>query len=321
MYALTFSQFGGPEVLDYREVPEPLLRPGSALIALEAIGLNFADLYRRRGNYHLEGQPPYIAGYEGAGRILALGDGPGAFQVGDRVAFADSPHAQAQRAVVDLDRLIPLPTDISAQTAAALLLQGLTAQYLIRDSRQLQAGETVLVHAAAGGVGLLLVQLACAAGARVIGLTSSPVKAEAARQAGAAEVYLYSDDWAAQLRSAGGVDVAFDAVGTTLKQSFEAVKAGGQVVFYGMAGGDPPQIDPRQLMDASQTLTGGDLWNVLRTAADRRERASALFDQVRSGGLKVQVAQTFALSEGAAAHRLLESRASIGKVLLIPDQG
>jgi NADPH2:quinone reductase len=321
MYALTFSRFGGPEVLEYREVPEPVLQPGHAVVELEAIGLNFADLYRRRGTYHLAGEPPYIAGYEGAGRIVAVaGDHP-TFAVGDRVAFADSPFAQAERALVELDRLIPLPDDISSETAAALLLQGLTAQYLVRDSHPLQAGETALVHAAAGGVGLLLVQLARAAGARVIGLTSSLQKAEAARQAGVDEVLLYDSDWvqAACQISGGGADVAYDSVGRTLMQSFEAVRTGWRVVFYGMAGGDPPLIDPRFLMDTSKTLTGGDLWNVLRRPEDRRDRAAELFGRVRSGALTVQVAGRFALSDGASAHRLLESRQSSGKVLLIPD--
>jgi NADPH2:quinone reductase len=322
MYALTFSRFGGPEVLEYREMPDPVLRPGHAIIELEAIGLNFADLYRRRGTYHLAGEPPYIAGYEGAGRIVALADDSSPFAVGDRVAFADSPFAQAERVLVELDRLIPVPDDIPSETAAALLLQGLTAQYLIRDSYPLRAGETALIHAAAGGVGLLLVQLARAAGASVIGLTSSPEKAEAARLAGADQVMLYDGNWvqAVQETQAGGADVAYDSVGRTLMQSFEAVRIGGHVVFYGMAGGDPPLVDPRFLMDTSKTLTGGDLWNVLRRPEDRRERAAELFGQVRLGVLNVKIAGRFALSEGAAAHRLLESRQSSGKVLLIPGR-
>ncbi len=320
MRALTFSHFGGPDVLDYRDLPDPVLRPGHAIVALEAIGLNFADLYRRRGQYHLAGTPPYIAGYEGAGRIVALADDQSLFAVGDRVAFADSPHAQAELALVHMDHLIPLPDDIGSDTAAALLLQGLTAQYLVRDSHLLKAGETALVHAAAGGVGLLLVQMARAAGARVIGLTSSPQKAEAAQRAGAGEVLLYDSAWVSAVLelTGGGVDVAYDAVGRTLMQSFEAVRTGGQVVFYGMAGGDPPLVDPRLLMDTSKTLTGGDLWNVLRRPEDRRERAAELFEQVRSGALTVQVAARFPLRDGAAAHRLLESRQSSGKVLLLP---
>jgi NADPH2:quinone reductase len=315
---LAFDRFGGPEVLALRDVPDPALQPGHAVVRLRAIGLNFADVYRRRGNYHLAGDPPWIAGYEGAGVVESAGEGP--FRVGDRVGFADSPFANAELVPVPFDKLIPLPDDIPFETAAALLLQGLTAQYLTRDSHPLQRDESALVHAAAGGVGLLLVQIARAIGARVLGVTSSAAKAQAVLDAGADAVVLDSQDWVAAARALapGGVDVAYDSVGSTLTRSFEAVRTGGHVVFYGMAGGDPPLVDPRMLMDGSKRLTGGDLWNVLRTAEDRRSRAAELFGWVRSGSLKVQIAARFPLAEGAAAHALLESRRSSGKVLLIP---
>jgi len=318
MRALVFERFGGPEVLEIREVPDPAPRPGHAVVRLQAIGLNFADVYRRRGNYHLVGEPPWIAGYEGAGVVESAGEGP--FRIGDRVAFADSPFANAELVSVPFDKLIPLPGDVSAETAAALLLQGLTAQYLTRDSHPLRPGESALVHAAAGGVGLLLVQIAKALGARVLGVTSSEVKARSVLEAGADAVALDSQDWVAAARdlAPGGVDVAFDSIGATLLRSFDAVCTGGHVVFYGMAGGDPPPIDPRMLMDTSKSLTGGDLWNVLRTAEDRRGRAAELFGWVREGRLKVHVAARFPLAEGAAAHAFLESRQSSGKVLLIP---
>jgi NADPH:quinone reductase len=317
--ALAFERFGGPEVLALREVPDPLPRPGHAIVRMAAIGLNFADVYRRRGNYHLAGDPPWIAGYEGAG-VVASAAGESPFRAGDRVAFADSPFANAELVSVPFDKLIPLPADITAETAAALLLQGLTAQYLTRDSHALRAGESALVHAAAGGVGLLLVQIAKALGARVLGVTSSEAKAAAVREAGADAVALDAQDWVAAARelAAGGVDVAYDSVGTTLLRSFEAVRTGGHVVFYGMAGGDPPLVDPRMLMDTSKSLTGGDLWNVLRTPEDRRGRAAELFGWVRDGRLKVHLAAQFPLAEGAAAHAFLESRRSSGKVLLIP---
>lgn len=333
MRALCFDRFGGPEVLALREVPDPAPRPGHAVVRMAAIGLNFADVYRRRGNYHLAGEPPFIAGYEGAGVVESLdghdGDDSGGLRPGDRVAFADSPFANAELVSVPLEKLIPLPGDVSAETAAALLLQGLTAQYLTRDSHPLRPGETALVHAAAGGVGLLLVQIARALGGRVLGLTSSPEKAAAVRAAGAEAVALNREDWVAAARefgsstgrnggAGGGVDVAYDSVGSTLPQSFEAVRTGGHVVFYGMAGGDPPPVDPRMLMDTSKSLTGGDLWNVLCTAEDRRRRAAELFDWVRDGRLRVQITARFPLAEGAAAHALLESRKSSGKVLLIP---
>jgi NADPH:quinone reductase len=317
--ALAFDHFGGPEVLTLRDVPDPAPQPGHAVVRTRAIGLNFADIYRRRGNYHLAGDPPWIAGYEGAGVVeSAAGESP--FQVGDRVGFADSPFANAELVSVPFDKLIPLPDDIPFETAAALLLQGLTAQYLTRDSHPLQRGESALVHAAAGGVGLLLVQIAKALGARVLGVTSSAAKAQAVLDAGADAVALDSADWVAAAHSLapGGVDVAYDSVGSTLMRSFEAVRTGGHVVFYGMAGGDPPLVDPRMLMDTSKRLTGGDLWNVLRTAEDRRSRAAELFGWVRAGSLKVNVAARFPLAEGAAAHAFLESRRSSGKVLLIP---
>lgn len=319
MKALCFDRFGGPEVLEIRELPDPAPAPGHAIVHLQAIGLNFADVYRRRGNYHLAGEPPWIAGYEGAGVIESIA-GKGPFRIGDRVGFADSPYANAEKVSVPLEKLILLPDRITPETAAASLLQGLTAQYLTRDSHPLRPGESVLVHAAAGGVGLLLVQIAKALGARVLGLTSSDAKARAVLDAGADAAALADEDWvgAAHALAPGGVDVAYDSVGSTLMRSFEAVRTGGHVVFYGMAGGDPPLVDPRMLMDTSKSLTGGDLWNVLCTAEDRRSRAAELFGWILDGSLKVHVAARFPLAEGAAAHAFLESRQSSGKVLLIP---
>jgi NADPH:quinone reductase len=319
--ALTFHAFGDPSVLRYEEVADPTPDPGQAVVRTQAIGLNFADVYRRRGAYHLVGTPPYIAGYEAAG-VIEVADAQGQFRVGERVAFADSPYANAEQVAVDVDKLIPLPDAIDVETAAALLLQGLTAQYLCRDSYPLATGETALVHAAAGGVGLLLVQMAKAQGARVLALTSSADKAHNARAAGADETALYADDWVAQARRfAGGkgVDVVYDSVGSTLMQSLEASRVGGSVVFYGMAGGDPPPLDVRVLMDTSRTVTGGDLWNVLTSADTRRRYAAELFQRVETGQLHVQIAARLPLSRGAEAHALLEGRTVSGKVLLIPD--
>jgi NADPH:quinone reductase len=320
MKALCFDHFGGPRVLQYRDLPDPTRSTGQVLVRTRAIGLNFADIYRRRGNYHLTGQPPFIAGYEASGEVAAV-DAGSAFCAGQRVAFADSSHANAEFVAVPEDKLIPLPDDIAFELAAALLLQGLIAQYLCRDSHPLRAGETALVHAAAGGVGLLLVQIAKLLGARVIGVTSSARKREAALSAGADAVALYAEDWptAAREFSGGrGVDVAFDAVGSTLLRTFDAVRIGGHVVFYGMAGGDPPSIDPRMLMDTSKSLTGGDLWNVLTNPTERRTRSAELFEWVRSGKLHVEISARYPLAEGAAAHEFLESRNALGKVLLIP---
>ncbi len=319
MRALVFAQFGGPEVLHLRELPDPVPGAGEVLVRTRAIGLNFADIYRRQGHYHLAGDPPWIAGYEAAGDVVSAPAGCG-FAPGDRVAFADSPYANAELVAVPAERLIGLPDSIDYETAAALLLQGLTAQYLIRDSHPLRAGESVLVHAAAGGVGQLLVQLAVATGARVLALASTPEKTEVASKAGAHATATYSDDWvtAAHAFCESGVDVAYDSVGRTVHDSLRAVRTGGRVVFYGMAGGDPEPLDPRVLMDGSKTLTGGDLWNVLRTATDRRQRAFELFARVQAGSLKVAIDSRYPLAEGAAAHAHLESRRAIGKVLLIP---
>lgn len=328
MKALCFDRFGGPEVLEYREVPMPELLPGHARVRMAAIGLNFADIYRRRGNYHLAGNPPWILGYEGAGFIEALdtssteGKLAASFNVGQRVAFADAPFANAQFVVVPLEKLVPVPAEVPLVHAAALLLQGLTAHYLVHDSRKLAPGELALVHAAAGGVGGLLVQMVKLTGARAIGVVSSPEKQRVALEAGAEAALLYSEDWVAQAlaRSPGdrGVDVAYDSVGSTLLDSFRAVRVGGQVVFYGMAGGDPSPVDPRMLMDTSKTLTGGDLWNVLTSHRERLERSAELFTWLRDGRLKLSLARELPLSQGAQAHRLLESRSIMGKLVLVP---
>ena len=323
MKALVFDRFGGPEVLHIADVSDPLPTAGQALVRTRAIGLNFADCYRRQGRYHLVGNPPWIAGYEAAGEVVSAPDSSG-FAPGDRVAFADAPFANAELVAVDIERLIPLPADIGFDTAAALLLQGLTAQYLIRDSHRVRSGETVLVHAAAGGVGQLLVQLAKAEGAKVLALVSTAEKCAAAMAAGADAATVYDQDWVAQAQAFGahagqpGVDVAYDSVGSTVHDSLRAVRSGGHVVFYGMAGGDPAPVDPRVLMDGSKSLTGGDLWNVLRSADDRRARSAELFARIREGTLAIAIDSRYALADGAAAHAHLESRRALGKVLLIP---
>lgn len=323
MQALCFREFGGPGVLRMEEFPDPVPGPGCALVRMGAIGLNFADIYRRKGNYHLSGEPPWIAGYEGAGVIEGIhGDDLHGLKTGDRVAFADAPFANAELVAVPFEKLIPLPADIAVETAAGLLLQGLTAQYLARDSHSVKPGECVLIHAAAGGVGLLLTQIAKRLGARVLGLVSSEAKRQAALEAGADEVGLYSEDWVEAAHrfsaSGAGMDVVYDSIGSTLRQSLDALRAGGHAVFFGMAGGDPQPVDPRYLMDTSKTLTGGDLWNVLRNHEERILRANELFEWVRTGALNLRLAASFPLSEGAAAHAFLEGRGAIGKVLLIP---
>ena len=287
-----------------------------------SIGLNFADIYRRQGRYHLAGSPPWIAGYEAAGTIaeLHIEDSDGTWLVGQRVAFADSPHANAELVAVPLDKLIRLPEFIDFDIAAAVLLQGLTAQFLSADSYPVRAGDDVLVHAAGGGVGLLLTQLATARGAHVIALASSTDKREAALHAGATAAIDSGDGWVERVRAElpDGADVVYDSIGRTLPDSLALARTGGTVVFYGMAAGDPDPVDPRLLMDRSLTLVGGDLWNVLTSAQARQSRADALFEAIHSGKLQVPIAARFALSDGARAHALLEGRGVSGKVLLIP---
>lgn len=320
MRALLFDRFGGPEVLDWREVDDPALGPSDALVRIEAAGLNFADVYRRRGVWRPAGDPPWVNGYEGAGVVDRLGAEAEAagFKVGDRVGFADSPHANAELVAVPTDKLIPLSTAISTETAAAVLLQGLTAHYLAKDSHTIRSGEWVVIHAAGGGVGLLLVQIAKKLGAKVIGLASSNAKRGAAQCAGADQVLGY-DEWVASVReiTGGGADVVYDSIGSTLGESLEALRVGGNAVFFGMAGGDPAQVDPSVLMERSLSLTGGDLWNVLLSRDERRRRAAELFSWIEEGSVEVTIADRFPLARGADAHRLLESRSVAGKILLL----
>jgi NADPH:quinone reductase len=319
MKALTFSTFGKPEVLQYIDVPEPVLKAGEILLQTKAIGLNYADVYRRQGNYHLKGEPPFIAGYEGAG-IIVNANGADEFKNGDKICFADVPFANAEFVAVPVVNAIPLPNGISFETAAAVLLQGLTAQYLTNDSYAVKENDTVLVHACAGGVGQLLVQAGKMKGGRIIGLTSSKEKAIVAKHTGADEVFLYNDDWVNKVKqfSGAGADVVYESVGSTLLQSFEAAKECGTVVFFGFAGGNPPLIDPRMLMDGSKKLVGGDLWSYLTGKEERRKRSNELFNWILSGKIKIPPPAIFALKDGRAAHTLLESRMSTGKIVLLP---
>lgn len=321
MKALIFNTFGKPEVLQYKEIPNPVIGPNEILVKMKAIGLNFADVYRRKGNYHLAGKPPYILGYEGAGIVEMVGSNVTTIKQGDSIAFADVPYANAELVAVPVEKAIPLPNHISHETAASILLQGLTAHYLTRDSYVVKEGDIVLVHAAAGGVGQLLVQIIKLLGGKVIALTSSIQKAKAAEAVGADWAFLYEDNWKQKVMHATngkGVDVVYESVGSTLMDSFEATRIGGTVVFYGMAGGDPAPVDPRMLMDTSKTLTGGDLWNVLTSHKERVRRSNELFTWIQQGKIKLSTPTTFSLSEGAKAHHYLESRKSIGKILLLP---
>lgn len=321
MKALVFEGFGGPDVLKYTDIEEPSIGPNEILLNMKAIGLNFADIYRRKGNYHLSGEPPYILGYEGAGVVKKVGGKVEGIKPGDKIGFADVPYSNAEFVAVPAEKAIPIPENLSLETAASVMLQGLTAQYLTRDSYAIKSGDIVLVHAAAGGVGQLLVQIVKLLGGSVIALTSAPEKAEAAEAAGADKTFLYSGNWKEKVLDATdgmGVDAVYESVGTTLMDSFAVTRTGGTVVFYGMAGGDPEPVDPRMLMDTSKTLTGGDLWNVLISQEERLKRSEELFSWISEGNIQLPKPSMFPLSDGAEAHRYLESRKSTGKILLIP---
>lgn len=322
MKALVMEDFGGPEVLKYRDVKNPVLNSNEILVHSKAIGLNFADIYRRREGYQLGGKLPYILGYEGAGVIEAVGGGVTEYKVGDRIGFADVPFANAEYVLLPEDRAIPLPDQISFEIAASTLLQGLTADFLIHDSYKVRANQHVVIHAISGGVGQLLLQMIKSKGACALGITSSLIKKEIALSLGADQVFLRTENWKKDILNYTGedegVDVVYDGVGSTLQDSLDIVKAGGTVVFYGTAGGNPAQIDPRKLIAESKVLAGGDLWKMVTTRSDRIRRANRLFNLLLTDKIKLPSPTVFPLSEGAEAHRLLESGKSTGKVLMIP---
>ncbi len=320
MKALTFTKFGASDVLEYMEVPNPQIKTNEILIKNKAIGLNFADIYRRKGNYHLKGEPPFIAGYEGAGTVVESKSNN--FKVGDRIAYTDVPFANAEFIAVLDTQAIPIPENVDFTLASSILLQGLTAQYLCNDSYNVNEGEIVLIHAASGGVGQILIQLCKSKGATVIGLSRSKEKLKTILDCKADYAIQLNDDWKSKivnLTKQKGVDVVFDSVGSTLMDSFEVTKDCGHVVFFGMSGGDPEPIDPRMLLDTSKTLIGGDLWSYLTNQDERRNRAKNLFDLIENGIVKIKKPIKFKLSEGKKAHEYLENGKSSSKILLIPD--
>nr|WP_241552050.1 quinone oxidoreductase [Gramella oceanisediminis] len=319
MKALTFSEFGGPEVMEICEMEKPRIGEKEVLLQTKAIGLNYADIYRRKGNYHLKGEPPYIPGYEAAGVIVESRSDR--FKVGDRIAIADVAFANAEFVGVPEEHVIPLPDSIGFETAASLLLQGLTAHYLANDSYHVKNNDWVLVHAASGGVGQLLSKLVKSKGGRVIGLTRNEEKLKTILDTGADHAIILDENWknrVFEITGPKGVDVAYDSVGSSLMDSFEVTRETGTVVFYGMSGGDPKKVDPRMLMDTSKTLTGGDLWGYLTSSQERIKRSNALFEMVLNGNLQIKEPVKFALEDGRDAHEYLESGKSSSKVLLIP---
>jgi NADPH2:quinone reductase len=319
MKALTFSTFGASNVLEYSEINDPVLRPGEILVEMKAIGLNYADIMRRSGIYSLRGNAPYINGYEGAGIVIDNNGDPD-FKIGDRVGFADVPFANAELVAVPATHAIPLPPEISFETAASVLLQGLSAHFLATDCHKTKEGETVVIHAAAGGVGQLLIQICKQYGANVIALVSSDNKKQIALSFGADVAFLYNEGWKEKILSLKpcGVDVVFDSIGSTMQQSLEITKVRGQVVFFGMAGGQFNLGNPLYIIGTSKTITGGDLWDYLTSKEERLKRAGQLFKWIIKGKIKVSPPAKFKLADGKQAHDFMESRKSIGKILLIP---
>jgi NADPH2:quinone reductase len=320
--AIRIHEIGGPEVLLWESVPKPEPGPGELLIRHEAIGLNFIDVYFRTGLYKLPGFPAII-GQEGAGAVEAIGPDVTGFAVGDRVAYAGSLGAYATHRVLPADRAIKLPADIDSRVAAAITLQGLTAQYLIHRTYQVKAGDKILVHAAAGGVGQLLCQWASHIGAVVIGVVSTEQKAETARANGAAHVIVGMKTLAADVRRITGgemVSVVYDSVGRdTFLPSLDCLAPLGLMVSYGNSSGPVPPFE-LSLLSAKGSLfiTRPSLATYAAKRAMLEKMAAEVFQAVREGILRPHINHSYPLAEAAAAHTALESRQTTGQVVLVP---
>jgi NADPH2:quinone reductase len=322
MLAIRAREAGGPEVLEAVEVETPAPRPGQVLVRNQAIGLNFIDTYQRSGLYPI--RFPAVLGQEAAGVVEALGEGVARFKVGDRVAYSGQTGAYAQYQAVAAERAVALPDGVSFETAAASLLKGMTTEFLVRRCYPLKAGETTLVHAAAGGVGTLVVQWAKSLGATVIGTVGSEEKAQLARELGADHVILYrSEDVPARVKeitAGAGVPIAYDSVG---KDTFEGTLASlsrrGLFVSFGNASGPVPAFEPLRLSRAgSLFFTRPTLFDYIATTAELDESAGQLFSMIGSGKLRIEIGQRFRLADARQAHEALESRATIGASVLLP---
>jgi NADPH2:quinone reductase len=319
MKAIWIDSHGGPEVLRLRDVVASEPGPGEARVRLRAAGLNFVDIYQRRGDY--PAPLPYIPGLEGAGIIEAVGEAVDGFKPGDHVAYANHLGAYAETSVIPASGLIKLPEDLPFELGAAFPLQGMTAHYLIYEYRKLKPGDAVLIHAAAGGMGLLLTQWARRLGAQVIGTVSTKNKARVAREAGADEVILYTEqDFVGETKrvtDGRGVDLIIDGVGkTTFAGNLEAIAARGHIVIYGSASGPPDPIPPLSLMSRSITLAGGRLPHFLRDREELTTRANDVLRGIREGWLRPRIDKVFSLEKATEAHRRLENRESMGKIVL-----
>ena len=322
MKAIQVKETGGPEKMELVNLPEPVAGPGQALVKIAASGVNFIDVYYRTGLYKAD--LPATLGSEAAGTVESVGPGVTEVAPGDRVAYAMARGSYALYAVVPAAQLVKIPAGVDFETAAAAMLQGMTAHYLTHSTFALKAGDACLVHAAAGGVGLLLVQMAHRIGARVFGTVSTEAKAQLAKQAGADEVILYTQqDFEAELKrltSGRGVDVAYDSVGaTTFAKSLNCLRPRGMLALFGQSSGPVPPFDPNILnAKGSLFLTRPGLPYYVQTREELLWRAGAVLGWVSSGDLKIRVDRAYPLSEAAQAHRDLEGRQTAGKLLLIP---
>jgi NADPH2:quinone reductase len=322
MLAIRVARTGGPEVLELVEAEPRPPGPGEILIRHEAIGLNFIDVYRRTGLYPMA--LPAVIGQEAAGRVEAVGEGVSRFAIGDRAAYATENGAYAEANTVAAIRAVKLPEAISSRTAAAIMVKGLTAEFLVRRMWPLAAGDTVLVHAAAGGVGALLCQWLAHLGVRVIGATGSEAKAAHARAHGCAEVILYRQEDVAErvkaLTGGAGVRVVYDSVGKdTQEASLASLGRRGLLISFGNASGPAPPVDVLRLSrGGSLYLTRPTMFDYLTTVEELDAAAAALFDVIASGAVQADIGQVFPLSRAADAHRALEGRATTGATLLIP---
>jgi NADPH2:quinone reductase len=318
-HGIRLHQHGGPEVLQWEEYDLPPIGPGQVLLKHTAIGLNFIDVYQRTGLY--QQQMPFIPGSEGAGVVEALGEGVTLVAVGDRVAYAGATGAYAERRVIQADRLVKIPDGVDDQTAAAMMLQGMTVQYLIRTTHRVKAGETILIHAAAGGIGLILCQWAKSLGATVIGTVSSASKAELARAHGCDyPIVTGEEDFVARVKEitkGEGLPVVYDSIGKdTFHKSLSCLRPLGLLALFGQASGAVEPIDPNILARGSWFLTRPTLGTFVAKRADLEAVAAELFAVVASGAVKILINQTYPLREAARAHTDLEARRTTGSTVL-----
>lgn len=319
-HAIVAREAGGPEVLAYTEIDRPVPGPGQLLVKVGAAGVNFIDTYKRGGTYKVP--YPFTPGSELAGTVAELGEGVTGFSAGDRVATAEGISCYADYALVDADAALPVPAGLDDFTAAALPLQGMTAHYLMNSTFKVEAGQTVLLHAGAGGVGLLLIQLLKLRGATVITTVSTDEKEQLALEAGADHVLRY-DGFAERVRGltgGAGANVVYDGVGKdTFDGSLAALRVRGTLVLFGAASGPVPPVDPQRLnAGGSLFLTRPTIGHYLQDAKERRWRADEIFAAAADGSLKVRIGAKYPLAEAGQAHRDLEGRKTTGKVLLVP---